>query len=309
LFFNKPCLVIFPESLTFINLNSKSKMSNSFCDLHNPPKVVILEDDCDTIKPIMEEIIEEKLEWMIEFVETGDKAVEKKSQFYILDIKLGEGQRKQEGMTTAEKIKESDESAFVSLFSGTPNLKSLRLQARRIGVDYIEEKSNLRVNICNIVMEMLHFYEKSLLNCFKKDFPFEDTKLAESIIKELENICEKTKIIYKLEQQYHDSIDDQRDSVADFDENIKVYEEKYKKDREWFNKYEGKYVAFANGEWLGEDFVADSKDDLFKRLDESDDYKDQALFYTCVKNDDILEDDIKSIPRLSSAVQMKNWKF
>lgn len=287
-------------------------MNNSLCDLPNTPKVVILEDDYDTIMPIMNEIIKEKLEWEIEFVKNGDEATEIESQFYILDIKLGDGQRKQEGIMTAQKIKESNESVFVSLFSGTPDLESLRVRARRIGVDYIEEKSNLKVNVCKIVMEMLHFYEKSLLNCFKKDFPFGDTKLAESIIEELENICEKTNIIYKLEQQYRDSIDDprddQRDSVAYFDKNIEIYEKKYKADKKWFKKYEGRYVAFVDGQWLGKAFVADSKDELFKLLDESDDYKDQALFYTCVKNDDILEDNIKSIPRLSSAVQMRAWR-
>ena len=63
------------------------------------------------------------------------------------------------------------------------------------------------------------------------------------------------------------------------DKNIREYES-HKQDpkwREWREKYQDLYVAFADGEWL-EDFVAESSENLLHQLRDSE-HKGKSIFY------------------------------
>ena len=116
------------------------------------------------------------------------------------------------------------------------------------------------------------------------------------------DICQKLERIYNLERLL-----DQTENLLDLPKQdlLKVYMDQYikedvninayerlKEDTDWFQKYQGKYVAFADGEWL-KDYISDNSDDLLTNLRKSKEYKDKSVFYIQVQelqqDDSIME--------------------
>ena len=133
--------------------------------INNIPTVVILED-MFLIREEIKQFIENELGWQAIIVDNRSEAVKiceaDEAEFYILDIYLGT-KRHQEGIDTAEQIKSIDENIFVSIFSGVPNLEPHKKMAKRIGVNYFEEKGNIvRESVSRIAVEMLLFKKQSL---------------------------------------------------------------------------------------------------------------------------------------------------
>jgi hypothetical protein len=269
---------------------------NSICDsfINNTPKVVILED-MELIREEIRQFIENELGWQVIIAENRRQAVKiceaKEAEFYIFDIKLGnEKDRSQEGIDAAEEIKKIDENVFVSIFSGIPNLEPQKKLAKKVGVNYFEEKGGvIRNGVVRIAVEMLYFQKKSLndilKNCFSK----------------VEEVDQKIEVIRQLEKTYQsestdhlisdEANDDEKGSNPAFlpieeDENIRGYESR-KQAPEWREKYEGKYVAFADGKWL-EDFVADNSKDLLNQLRDSE-HKGKSIFYKKVPKNNIVD--------------------
>lgn len=277
---------------------------NFICDaLINEDIYVVVLDDNGNIRDTINEFISRELGWKVIITEKREDAVwlcqNKRAVFYILDINLGK-ERSQEGIDTAEEIKTIDENVFVSIFSGIPNLELYRKRANRIGVDYFEEKSNVvREGVARIALEMLLFQKNLLDSIFQSYFQSSvsiDANEVLKIVNKIKEVNKKLEDIQKLERSYQsDSTDhpifenltfDPKFLPTEEDENIQVYES-LKQDLEWLEKYQNKYVAFANGQWLPE-FVADNSHDLFNYLRNSD-HKGKTIFYQFVGEELIIE--------------------
>ena len=99
---------------------------NFVCDrfINNIPKVVVLED-MFLVREVFQQFIENELGWQVIIAENRNEAVKlcesQGAEFYILDIKLGtEKERSQEGLDTAEIVRQIDKSVFVSIFLAFP---------------------------------------------------------------------------------------------------------------------------------------------------------------------------------------------
>jgi hypothetical protein len=279
---------------------------NLICDrlINNIPTVVILEDMC-LIRYEIQQFIKDELGWEVIIAENRGQAVNiceaQKAEFYIFDIKLGNQKDKsQEGIDTAEEIKGIDKNVFVSIFSGVPDLESYKKMAKRIGVNYFEEKGNfLQEGVARIAVEMLLF-QKNLLdgifqNYLQSSVDIDGDEVLK-IVNKIKEVNKKLEDIQKLERSYQsdskdhplfcESIDFFSDLAINGDKNIQAYE-RYKQNVKWREKYQNKYVAFVDGEWLPQ-FVADNSHDLLNCLRNSE-HKGKAIFYQFVGEELIIE--------------------
>jgi DNA-binding response OmpR family regulator len=261
------------------------------------------------IREEIQQFIEGQLGWQVVIAKNRNEAVKicetQQAEFYILDIKLGnERSRSQEGMDTAEQIRSIDENVFVSIFSGVPNLEPHKKMAKRIGVNYFEEKGNIvREGVSRIAVEMLRF-QKNLLDSIFQKYLHSSAYLGEDeilkIVNKIKEVNKKLEDIQRLEKSYQSNSTDHPLDEANNDEkrlnpaflpiedddNILKYES-LKQNSEWREKYQNKYVAFADGKWLSE-FVADNSHDLLNCLRNSD-HKGKAIFYPFVGEELIIE--------------------
>jgi len=279
---------------------------NFVCDrfINNIPKVVVLED-MFLVREVFQQFIENELGWQVIIAENRNEAVKlcesQGAEFYILDIKLGtEKERSQEGLDTAEIVRQIDKSVFVSIFSGVPNLELYKKIANRIGVNHFEEKGNvLQEGVARIAVEMLLFQKQSLDNTLQK-YLHSSAYLGNDeilrIVSKIKEVNNKLEDIQKLERIYQfDSTDhltldklklDPKLLFIEEDKNIQHYES-LKQNSEWREKYQNQYVAFADGEWL-ENFVADNSKDLLNQLRDSE-HKGKSIFYKKVPKNNIVD--------------------
>ena len=256
---------------------------NLICDrlINNIPTVVILEDMC-LIRYEIQQFIKDEFGWEVIIAENRGQAVNiceaQKAEFYICDIKLGnEKDKSQEGIDTAEEIKGIDKNVFVSIFSGVPDLESYKKMAKRIGVNYFEEKGNfLQEGVARIAVEMLLF-QKNLLNgifqnCLQSSVDIDSNEVLK-IVNKIKEVNKKLEDIQNLERIYQE------------DYNIQAYES-WKQNPEWREEYQNKYVAFADGEWL-QYFVTDNSKDLLDKLRDSE-HKGKSIFYKKVPKNNIV---------------------
>lgn len=265
--------------------------------------LIVLEDQRLHRQAIDDLIKESHLGWSVFFAQDKDEveklANEHNAAYYVLDINLGP-EKSQEGMTTAEFIKnDKQKNTFVAMFSAIPNLAEFKKMASRIGVDYFEEKSgNIQWNVCRIALEMLR-YQKHLITGILEGDRTSICKLeplkVESLTNQLENINKKLVEIGKLEISYSDSTASHSLASATIvtpqtikeDKNIQAYEKLMTNaSAEWIKKYDGKYFAFADGQWL-KNLVSDDISELLSRLRDSE-YSQELVFYTKVPKDDIV---------------------
>ncbi len=276
------------------------------CDsfINNTPKVVILED-MELIREEIQQFIKNELGWQVIIAKNRNEAVKlcesQEAEFYILDIKLGnERSRSQEGMDTAEEIKAIDENVFVSIFSDYSQSQEFQKRAKKVGVNYFQAKSSpVQEGVSRIAIEMLLF-QKNLLDGIFQKYLHSSAYLGEDeilkIVNKIKEVNKKLEDIQKLERSYQsdstehplpcESIDFFSDLAIDEDENIQSYES-YKQNMEWREKYQNKYVAFVDGEWLPQ-FVADNSHDLLNYLRNSE-HKNEAILYKLVGEEQIIE--------------------
>jgi hypothetical protein len=172
--------------------------------------------------------------------------------------------------------------------------------AKRIGVNYFEEKGNfLQEGVARIAVEMLLF-QKNLLdgifqNYLQSSVDIDGDEVLK-IVNKIKEVNKKLEDIQKLERSYQsdskdhplfcESIDFFSDLAINGDKNIQAYE-RYKQNVKWREKYQNKYVAFVDGEWLPQ-FVADNSHDLLNCLRNSE-HKGKAIFYQFVGEELIIE--------------------
>jgi hypothetical protein len=277
---------------------------NFICDalINEDIHVVVLEDN-GNIRETINEVISRELGWKVIVIENRQDAVrlcqDKKAVFYILDINLGT-ERSQEGIDTAEEIKAIDNNVFVSIFSGVPNLERYKKMAKIIGVNYFEEKGYvIREGVARIAVEMLLFQKNLLDSIFQSYLQSSidiDSNEILKVVNRIKQVNKKLKDIQNLERSYQsdstdhplpcESIDFFSDLAIDGDENIQAYEW-YKQNVEWREIYQGKYVAFVDGEWL-QQFVTNNSHDLLNCLRNSE-HKGKAIFYQFVGEELIIE--------------------
>lgn len=304
-------------------------MHNTVCDalISGKVKVVVLEDS-KSIQKQIKDFIEQELEWEVLIAKNRDEAHNLHEtqgvKFYILDINLGDN-RRQEGIDTAQDIKEFDENTYIAIFSGFLSSRQVRKSFRNIKVNHLEEKSeNIQVGFCNIAMDMLKF-QKDLVSSFFKSYfnstiELDDERILKLAKKEKEinqqiDKIQKLEICYQLSSAkplINVSTDDEElepEEISSYiaeDENIKKYKI-YKRNEDWLTENAGKYVAFVDGEWI-DDFVEKEKDDLLKKLDESIEYRDKPVFYIQADREGSQFKN-ENIPRLSSSAQFRGLKF
>ena len=267
--------------------------------INNIPTVVILED-MPEIRAEIREFIENELGWRVIIAENRSKVVEiceaQGAEFYIFDIKLGnEKDKSQEGIDTAEEIRKIDENVFISIFSGVPDLEPHKKMAKRIGVNYFEEKGNIvREGVTRVAIEMLFFKKDLVDNVFQKYLHSSAYLSNDEILKivnKIKEVNKKLEDIQKLEESYkshstdHPSDNSTLDSSQE-DKNIQAYES-YKQDPEWQAKYQNKYVAFADGKWLN-DFFDDNSEVLLNQLRNSE-HKGKSIFYKKVPKNNMVD--------------------
>jgi hypothetical protein len=278
----------------------KNFIYNSF--INNIPKVVILED-MYLIREEIEQFIKNELGWQVIIAENRSEVVKlceaHEAEFYILDIKLGnEKDKSQAGIDTAEEIRQIDKDVFVSIFSGIPNLEPHKKMAKKIGVNYFEEKGNVvREGVARIALEMLLF-KKNLVDDVLQKYLHSSAYLGKDeilkIVSKIKEVNKKLEDIQKLERIYqsdstaHPLLSESIDFFSDLaiDENIQAHEW-YKQNVKWWQRYQGKYVAFTDGEWLPQ-YVANNSHDLLNCL-RSSEHKDKAIFYQLVGEEAIIE--------------------
>jgi response regulator RpfG family c-di-GMP phosphodiesterase len=277
---------------------------NFICDaLINEDIYVVVLDDNGNIRETINDFISKELGWKVIIVETREDAVilcqNKRAVFYILDINLGK-ERSQEGIDTAEEIKTIDENVFVSIFSGVPNLDPHKKMAKRIGVNYFEEKGNVvRKGVSRIAVKMLLFQRNLLDNILESYLQSSidiDGNEILKVVNKIKEVNKKLEDIQKLERSYQsdstehplpcESIDFFAELAIDEDKNIQAYE-LYKQNVKWWEEYQNKYVAFVDGEWLPQ-FVADNSHDLLNYLRNSE-HKNKAILYKLVGEEQIIE--------------------
>jgi hypothetical protein len=256
------------------------------------------------IREEMGEFINNELGWQVIIAENRSEVVKlceaHEAEFYILDIKLGsEKDKSQEGIDAAEEIRQIDKNVFVSIFSGVPNLEPHKRMAKRIGVNYFEEKGNVvQEGVSRIAVEMLLF-QKNLLDDIFQKYLHSSTYLGEDeilkIVNKIKEVNNKLEDIQKLERSYRSysanhPIFENSKFAPNFlpieeDENIREYESR-KQDPKWREKYQNRYVAFADGTWL-KDVVADDSKDLLNQLRNSE-YKGKSIFYKKVPKNNVV---------------------
>jgi hypothetical protein len=101
--------------------------------------------------------------------------------------------------------------------------------------------------------------------------------------RKIEQVINKLDDIQTLEEKY-ESPSANRPTE---DKNILKYQEYLKEDSEWREKYQDKYVAFADGKWL-KDFVADNSKDLLDKLTNSK-HKGKSIFYKKVPKNNLAD--------------------
>ena len=272
--------------------------------INNIPTVVILEDMLE-IREEIREFIENELGWQVIIAENRSKVVEiceaQRAEFYIFDIKLGnEKDKSQEGIDTAEEIRKIDENVFISIFSGVPDLEPHKKMAKKIGVNYFEGKGNVVLEgVVRVAVEML-FFKKGLVDDVFQKYLHSSAYLGNDeilkIVNKIKEVNKKLEDIQKLEKSYQfNSTEHPKDNEKGWnptwlpieeDENIQEYESS-KQDLEWREKYQNKYVAFADGKWL-KDFVDDNSEVLLNQLRNSE-HKGKSIFYKKVPKNNIAD--------------------
>ena len=237
---------------------------SSICDnpLLNTPlpenEVVIMEDKKDTQKSIRD-ILENQYNLNVKIAkdkyEVINFAEDQKHQVYLLDVHMGDD-RRQEGIDALEVIKELNADSFVSILTGhpTPEIKKM---AYKFGVDLYKEKTvDLEKDIREIALKI----KKYNYNLLKERLEIVD-KCRNEILSKLEKLGDSP-------------------SYSQFseDSNITTYK-KLKLDQDWLAKYQGKYVAFINGELI------DSNEDEQKLIEKLKTLKkqDKPIFFTKVE--------------------------
>lgn len=289
----------------------KNFIYNSF--INNTPKVVILED-MELIRQEIQQFIENELGWQVIIAENRSQAIRicesQGAEFYILDIKLGtEKDKSQAGIDTAEEIRQIDKNVFISIFSGIPDLEPHKKMAEKIGVNYFEEKGGfVREGVARIAVEMLRFQRK-LLNDILREYLHSSTYLGDDEIlkivnkikevnKKLEDIQKKLEDIQiqqKLEKSYQSnsvprlSDEPELDPELDEDKNIQKYES-LKQISTWREKYQGRYVAFADGQQIEGISLDDSKElETFLDKLRKSEHNGKSIFYKKVPKNNIVD--------------------
>jgi DNA-binding NarL/FixJ family response regulator len=261
--------------------------------------IIVLENEPVHKEAIQDLIKESNLGWPVFFAKDKEEveklAEEHNAAYYILDINLGP-EKNQEGITTAEFIKNGEQNTFVAMFSGVPNLAEFKRMASRIGVDYFEEKSgNIQWNVCRIALEILRYQKHLITEILERDrtsiCKLEPLKVK-SLTNQLKRINDKLAKIEELERSYRSDNrvisppDSSTPSEIKEDNNIHAYE-KLMEDEAWVTEFNGKYVAFADGKQL--DIVADNLTQLLDKLRNSI-YKSESIVYMQISKEEKQEE-------------------
>jgi CheY-like chemotaxis protein len=237
------------------------------CDPFIKNEVVVMEDS-EVHQETIKEVMEKEFDLQIKLVNSKQEAVElaEKEQvaFYVLDV-YTDHNRQQEGLDALEIIKKINDKLYVSILTGFPSPEIKKMVANLGANSYKEKSFDLKNTIRDIAVEIKNYKHKIL-----------EEKLEiinnhrQAIIDELQ----------KLENKPHP------------DPNIATYEAlKSEPNQKWFKKYEGKYVAFMDGNLVDSD---ENKQDLLERLRQAK-YPDKPRFVTKVEKHPRIIDEPSSL--------------
>lgn len=186
-------------------------------------EIFVMED-----KPEWRASIEEALRSLrlkVRFVYSENEAVDYVRQgvarYFILDIAMGGGRRKQEGLNALERIKSINRGVFVAVYSNFPDLLK---KASGLSADFCQEKS------ADPAEDMQAIVKKMLAKHLEESAP---------------HFRETTNVIF------FDNWGRQR-RPPEPDRNHALYEQ-LRSDPEWMAKNAGKYIAIVDGALRGED--------------------------------------------------------
>lgn len=227
-------------------------------------KVVVMEDDLELQQKISD-VMKIEFNWDVIIANSLDEVIhiaeKNEAAYYIFDVHMG-NDRDHEGIDALEVVKDINNKSFVSIF--TAHLP-FQTQAVKAGADFSLQKStSFEKDICRIAKQMiLH-----KIKYFEQDIDIE----------ELKKIYEQ---LYKLSENLS-----LRDATVNND-NLNAYEE-LKSNPEWFQKYQDKYVAFVDGQFVGSDT---NREALLDWLIEAEEYQDKKIFFTKVEAEDRIIDE------------------
>lgn len=245
------------------------------CSLCDDPllkdEVVVMEDNPDTLETI-KTILEEELKWNVTIAKNKEEAInladKKRAAYFVLDDWIEDD--KKEGTKALKQIRQEDEMAYVVILSTHPDSEEM---VKRLKGNLFQLKTNLKSNVRYIASEILK-YRLKIIDKLKKD-----------ISKDREDIVRQIKFIEQPETNFCSTIisdefvTNEQLYYGDNDPNIAAYESS-KDNPEWFERHQGKYVAFVDGKFK---FSCSDRHEFFKRLIESEEYKNKKAFYMQVE--------------------------
>lgn len=257
-------------------------------------EVAIMEDSFRTQETI-KEVMEKKLNWKVTVINNQKEAVsladKKIHSFYILDVNMGKD-REQEGLDALEKIKDVDQQAFVTVFSAYPNFKK---KAANLNSNWFEEKgARIEKGVCNIATKMLE-YKLKIICDLKKDITNNtNSEVGQDIVlglidDKIKNINEKLESIKNLDNLYSQESYFKLKPAENV--NANAYE-KLKLDPTWLAEYQGKYVAFVEGNLVSS---SENKQELLDWLIKSEQYKDNQRFFAKIEEQPRIFDEPTSL--------------
>jgi hypothetical protein len=200
--------------------------------------------------------MEKELGWTVKMAKDSNEvakyAKNKEAAIFILDNKIGNNPT--EGLEALEKIKNIDENILVAIFSGYPMYKRQAYNVNRNLVTYEvkQDGTSLKENARHIATEFVKRLQKLIdemqSNVENSNDKYRNINLV--FIEKEKSELEKNR--QKLEEEFAKDADsiiihDDKKLDPDLDRNVEAYE-KCKSDEKWFAEYEGKYVAFVDGE-------------------------------------------------------------
>lgn len=262
----------------------------SMCEAVLTREVVVMEDS-QPAEEALKEVIEGELGWKVTMAknskEVADYAQNKKGGIYILDNKIGDNPT--EGLAALEKIKDIDENIPVAIFSAYPTYKDRAYKINNNLVIYEVKQSGTRLkeNVQHIITKILErlqeIFDEMQSKAEKSNDECRNMTLA-FIGKEKSQLEKDRKKLEEAFAKQPDSkviSDDKKSDSVLLDRNFEAYEQR-KSDGEWLRNYEGKYVAFVDGEQVFPEIT--DEQELLKLIRGK--YPKQRRFFTKVETED-----------------------
>lgn len=262
---------------------------DAMCETVSKKEVVVMEDS-PAAEEAIKKVMEGELGWKVTMAknsnEVADYAKKKKAGIYILDNKIGD--KPTEGLDALERLKKIDENSIVAICSAYPNPEYKR-QAYKIDGNLVgyEEKingTNLEQNFRNIAAKFIERLQQIIGGIQSKieNSSDEYRNITLTLLEDKKSELEENR--QKLEQLLAKNTDEKVIPDAEkptpeiydnFYDNFKAYQ-KCQSDENWLTKYDGKYVAFVDGEQVFPE-VTDNKE-LLKLLEEK--YPQESKLFT-----------------------------